>query len=88
MRRAPARIADYAEIVHARAQLISEMDGKQPGDPRRAARAIVALAEHENPPRQLLLGRGVLASYRQKLAEIGEMLDAWEEVTLSSDFPG
>jgi len=87
MKRAPIRIADYAEIVGARAQLIVDMDGKQPGDPRRAAQAIVALAESENPPRQLLLGRGVLATYRQKLAEVATMLDAWEEVTLGADFP-
>jgi NAD(P)-dependent dehydrogenase (short-subunit alcohol dehydrogenase family) len=87
MKRGPTRIPDYAEVVGARAQLIVDMDGKQPGDPRRAAQAIVALAECENPPRQLLLGRGVLATYRQKLAEIGAMLDAWEEVTLSTDYP-
>jgi NAD(P)-dependent dehydrogenase (short-subunit alcohol dehydrogenase family) len=87
MKRAPTRIPDYAEVVGARAQLIVDMDGKQPGDPKRAAQAIVALAECENPPRQLLLGRGVLATYRQKLAEVGAMLDAWEEVTLSADYP-
>jgi NAD(P)-dependent dehydrogenase (short-subunit alcohol dehydrogenase family) len=87
MRRSPARIPDYAEVVGARAQLIVDMDGKQPGDPRRAARAIVDLAECQDPPRQLLLGRGVLASYRAKLAEVGAMLDAWEKVTLEADFP-
>jgi NAD(P)-dependent dehydrogenase (short-subunit alcohol dehydrogenase family) len=87
MRRTPTRLADYAEVVGARAQLIANMDGKQPGDPERAAAAIVALAECEDPPRQLLLGRGVLASYREKLAEVSASLDAWEEVTLGADFP-
>ena len=87
MKRNPTRLADYAEVVGARAQLIAEMDGKQPGDPERAAAAIVALAECADPPRQLLLGRGVLASYRQKLAEVSALLDAWEEVTLGADFP-
>jgi hypothetical protein len=67
--------------------MIADMDGKQPGDPARAAAAIVALAECENPPRQLLLGRGVLAAYRQKIAEINASLDAWEGVTLGADFP-
>ncbi len=87
MRWNPTRIADYADVVGARAQLIADMDGKQPGDPKRAAAAIVALARCENPPRQLLLGRGVLASYRQKLAEVSASLDEWEEVTLGADFP-
>jgi len=87
MRRTPTRLADYTEVVGARAQLISEMDGKQPGDPQRAAAAIVSLAECDDPPRQLLLGRGVLAAYRAKLAEVAASLDAWEEVTLGADFP-
>ena len=86
MRRNPPRLPDYAAIA-ARMELITEMDGRQPGDPRRMAAAIVDLAECENPPRQLLLGRGVLAAYRQKLAEIGAMLDAWEAVSLGADFP-
>ncbi len=87
MKRASERIPDYAEIVWERARLIAEMDGKQPGDPVRAAAAVVALVECEAPPRQLLLGRGVLQAYRQKLAEVGAMLDAWESVTLGADFP-
>src|SRR5258705_7218710 len=33
MKRNPTRLADYAEVVGARAQLIADMDGKQPGDP-------------------------------------------------------
>jgi NAD(P)-dependent dehydrogenase (short-subunit alcohol dehydrogenase family) len=87
MRRTPTLLADYAEVVGARAQLIADMDGRQPGDPQRAAAAIVALAECDDPPRQLLLGRGVLAAYRQKLAEVSASLDAWEQVTLGADFP-
>jgi NAD(P)-dependent dehydrogenase (short-subunit alcohol dehydrogenase family) len=87
MKHNPTRLPDYAEVVGARARLIADMDGKQPGDPERAAAAIVALAECEDPPRQLLLGRGVLAAYRAKLAEVSASLDAWEEVTLGADFP-
>ena len=87
MKHTPTVLADYAEVVGARAQLIAEMDGRQPGDPQRAAAAIVALAECDDPPRQLLLGRGVLAAYRARLAEVIASLDAWEEVTLSADFP-
>jgi len=86
MRRNPPRIADYAGIGE-RMRLVTHMDGKQPGDPQRAAAAIVELAECEDPPRQLLLGRGVLEAYRQKLAEVGAMLDTWEAVSLATDFP-
>ena len=87
MKRTPTRLSDYTEVVGARAQLIADMDGKQPGDPERAAAAIVALVECADPPRQLLLGRGALLAYRQRLAEVSAMLDSWEDVTLGTDFP-
>ena len=87
MKRTRQPIADYAETVHARADMIQAMDGKQPGDPRKAAEAFVLLAESDDPPAQLLLGRIVLDAYRAKLAEVGRMLDAWEPVTLDTDFP-
>jgi len=87
MKRARKPVDAYAETVHARAAMIEEMDGKQPGDPKRAARAIVDLAECENPPVQLLLGRIVLDTYRAKLDGVQKSLDEWEEVTLGTDFP-
>jgi NAD(P)-dependent dehydrogenase (short-subunit alcohol dehydrogenase family) len=80
-------IAAYAETVHERADLIAEMDGRQPGDPVRAARALVALVRCENPPLQLLMGRIALDAYREKLDRVKAALDEWEEVTIGTDFP-
>jgi hypothetical protein len=85
MQRARTAIADY-EAVHARVRMITEIDGKQPGDPRGAARALIEIVRAENPPRQLLLGKIVLDTYRAKLDAIRASLDAWEELTLRSDF--
>ena len=87
MQRSSTRIDDYAEHVGARLEMIAAIDGSQPGDPKRGAAVFLALAEMDNPPTQLLLGAGVLATYRDKLAGIAANLDEWEATTLSADFP-
>lgn len=87
MQRAATPIADYNDHVASRLDMIAEIDGQQPGDPVRAARAFVMLAGLDQPPLQLLLGAGVLATYREKLEGVSASLDEWESVTLSADFP-
>lgn len=87
MQRTATPIDDYYPHVGSRLDMIAEIDGKQPGDPARAARAFVMLAKSDNPPAQLLLGAGVLASYREKLAAVEENLQHWEGTTLSADYP-
>ncbi len=87
MRRSNIEINDYENSVKNRLDMISDIDGKQPGDPERAAKIILQLSKHPAPPTQLLLGAGVLASYREKLDEMKTSLKQWEEVTLSADFP-
>ena len=87
MQRSNTRIDDYAEHVGARLEMIAAIDGAQPGDPKRGAAVFLQLAEMDNPPIQLLLGAGVLATYREKLAAINASLDEWEPTTLSADFP-
>ena len=62
-------------------------DGKQPGDPDRAARAIVAAVDATEPPLRLLLGKVALAGARAKLDELRRDFDGWAEVTEGADFP-
>lgn len=85
MKRAKTPIADY-EAVHARAQMIQDMDGKQPGDPRGAAQALIEIVRAEHPPRQFLMGKLVLDTYRAKLDTIRASLDEWEDLTVRADF--
>lgn len=86
MQRTQTPIDDYNEHVGSRLNMIGEMDGKQPGDPVRAAQVFVDLAHMDKPPAQLLLGAGVLATYRDKLTEVRQSLDTWEAVTQGVDF--
>ncbi|MEZ5571257.1 MAG: oxidoreductase [Halioglobus sp.] len=87
MQRSGQRIEAYADIVHSRLDMIAAIDGKQPGDPVRAAQVFVDLATMDNPPAQLVLGTGLLQSYRQRLNEIQRRLDAWEAVSVSAEYP-
>lgn len=87
MQRSAVRMPEYADTVGARLDMIAAIDGQQPGDPRRAAQLFVQLATMADPPPTLLLGSGLLASYRDKLSDIQARLDAWESETVSVDFP-
>ncbi len=80
-------IADYAETAGANQSAIRGYSGNQPGDPVRAAKAIVQAVESENPPLNLLLGRAALKNARLKLESLRQDFDAWAEVSEGADFP-
>lgn len=84
---APNEIADYAETAGANRRTIRGYSGSQPGDPVRAADAIVKAVESPNPPLHLLLGKAALKGGRYKLDLLRSNFDAWEETTVGADFP-
>lgn len=80
-------IDGYAETAGATKDAIRSYSGKQPGDPVRAARAIVAAVEAENPPKNLLLGKAALKNARLKIENLSQEFDAWAETSEGADFP-
>ena len=84
---ATSKIADYAETAGANQAAIRGYSGNQPGDPVRAAKAIAAAVESENPPFNLLLGRAALKNARLKLDDLKNDFDGWAETSEGSDFP-
>ena len=85
MQRTARSIADYDALFDPVRKAREEKSGKQPGDPARAARAILAVIEADAPPTHLLLGSDALQLVRGKLGDLGRDLDAWEEVSVSTD---
>lgn len=85
MVRSPRAIGDYDASFEPVRRARIEKSGKQPGDPARAAQAILRLVESERPPAHLLLGSDALALVRAALAERLAEIDAWEAVTRSTD---
>jgi NAD(P)-dependent dehydrogenase (short-subunit alcohol dehydrogenase family) len=83
----PNHIDDYAPTAGARMQRTAEGSGKQAGDPKRAALAMIRVTEVEKPPRHLVLGAfgvdAVASRLRAALADI----DAWRDTSLAADYP-
>ena len=84
---APTQIADYTETAGRNRATLRGNSGRQPGDPARAAAAIIQVVESDQPPLHLLLGRGALRGARQKVESMTRDFDAWAQVTEGADFP-
>ena len=80
-------IDDYAQTVAARRQQLKSSDGRQPGDPVRAADAIVAAVEASAPPLHLVLGGVGVERVRDKLTSFLRSMDEWDAVSRGADFP-
>ncbi|GCF11293.1 oxidoreductase [Dictyobacter arantiisoli] len=63
------------------------MHGTEPGDPARAAKALIQVVEHPEPPLHLALGADALQMMRGKLAEVKQDWETWEAVSVSTAFP-
>ena len=87
LRQTPTEITEYADTVGSRMQTTSGYSGQQPGDPARAASAMIAVTEQADPPRHLVLGAfgidAVTGKLRATLAEV----EAWRDVGIATDFP-
>lgn len=84
---AESAIEDYKATAGAFQSMIRGYSGNQPGDPVRAAKAIVKAVESENPPLNLLLGKAALKGARLRLESLQKDFDDWAEVTEGADFP-
>ncbi|WP_322046283.1 oxidoreductase [Paraburkholderia sp. J67] len=85
MTRTPRSIADYDVLFDPIRQAREEKSGKQLGDPRKAAQAMLAVIASEHPPAHLLLGSDALGLVRGKLSALEQEIRAWEAVTVSTD---
>ena len=81
------QIDDYAATAGMRRGQSRAGSGKQPGDPVRAAQAIVKAVESSNPPHHLLLGNAAYKAATAKLEDLRSELSAWEAVSRGADFP-
>jgi NAD(P)-dependent dehydrogenase (short-subunit alcohol dehydrogenase family) len=87
IKQSATRIDAYAATAGERRKLIETRSGKQPGDPVRAAQAIIDAALSDTPPLRLLLGKAALNLARKKLDFMRNDFDTWESTTLGADFP-
>jgi NAD(P)-dependent dehydrogenase (short-subunit alcohol dehydrogenase family) len=84
--RAAQPMDEYQPTVGKFLQFLNTIEGKQPGDPVKAANAIIQVVESENPPLRLVLGHYAYSKFRQKIASLTQELDTWETLAINTDF--
>ncbi len=87
LKQTPNLIPEYAETAGARLKATSGISGNQPGDPVRAAEAMIHVTEVDNPPRHLVLGAFGLDAVTNKLKTALAEIEAWREAGLATDYP-
>lgn len=85
MQRTPRSIADYDASFDPVRKAREEKSGKQLGDPRKAAQAMLQVIASATPPAHLLLGSDALSLVRDKLSRTAREIDQWETLSRSSD---
>lgn len=78
-------IEDYAETVGEMRNMATQVNKKQPGDPKKLAQALIKLAYAENPPVHLPLGKDTLQDYREKIASFEKEIEQWYDVIIGTD---
>ena len=86
MDRTSRSIADYDAVMDPIRAARQAKSGNQPGDPAKAAQALLALVDAENPPVRLFLGDDALGLVEQKLDGMRAEIAAWEELSRSTGF--
>lgn len=77
---------DYASTVGVAARFQTEYNGKQPGDPRKAAEIVLKVAAMNEPPLRLLLGSDAVKVVEQADLARMESDRRWRDLSSSSDF--
>src|SRR5271170_6278944 len=77
---------EYDSTVGATARFQRNYNGKQPGDPKKAAQAIVQLTQERNPPLRLLLGSDAYAAVEKNDLARLEEARIWKKLSVSTDF--
>ena len=85
MVRSPRSISDYDQSFGPIRETREKRSGQQPGDPVKAAKAILQLINSPEPPALLLLGSDALTYVREKLNQMNSDIDTWEAVSRSTD---
>lgn len=86
LQRAERSIADYDAVFAPIRERRKQMSGNQPGDPKKAARAILDVIASDTPPVHLLLGADASRLVHEKLDTLRASFEKWAHVTHSTDF--
>lgn len=78
---------DYDLVVGAAARRQRAYDGHQPGDPSRAAQAILHIARTESPPLRVALGTDAINAIEKADRDRLDERQRWQSLSISTDYP-
>ncbi|MCK7626530.1 oxidoreductase [Streptomyces sp. RS10V-4] len=84
--RMSAALPAYEETVGPVRESLSAGDGKQPGDPAKAAAAVLTALDAEDTPLRLPLGSDAADAIAAHLDQSRAEFTAWEKLSRSTDF--
>jgi NAD(P)-dependent dehydrogenase (short-subunit alcohol dehydrogenase family) len=79
-------IADYDERRGPLVEYWKAQNGRQSGDPAKLARAIIAIASNEPPPRRFIAGADAIGTAEKKIADLRAEIDSNRELSTSLAF--
>lgn len=77
---------EYDATVGATARFQREYNGRQPGDPAKAAAALLRIAYEANPPLRVLLGSDAYEAAEKNDAAKMKLAADWKDLSVSTDF--
>jgi len=79
-------LEDYVPVVLPFRDYLKKANGNQAGDPVKAAKIMIDLADNEHKPKRLVLGKMAYQAYKSKLQEEMDRLEKWKDLSDSADF--
>ena len=76
-------IVDYDDRRGPLVEYWKAQNGQQSGDPAKLARALIAIASEERPPRRFIAGADAIATAEQKVKDLQEQIDAYRDLSTS-----
>jgi len=77
---------EYESTVGATVQFQRNYNGKQPGDPAKAAAVLLHIASLPDPPLRLLLGSDSYAAAEKSALDKLESDRQWKDLSVSTDY--
>jgi NAD(P)-dependent dehydrogenase (short-subunit alcohol dehydrogenase family) len=81
-------LPEYQSVRDSQTAHEQQINGNQPGDPEKAAAVFVEMSEAEQQPVHLFLGADAYQMADQKIANVQQDLQQWQEVATATDFIG
>jgi len=81
-----SKIEGYQAVKDTQERYLAA-NGKQPGDPDKAAEILIRLSENQQPPLHLYLGQDAYKRASEKLTAMVDELETWKAITIGADFP-